>query len=123
MNYIVILITLYAMMFIVHLINGNMIGRHDGMRANSLCMVRLSRLSRLILFLSPHKKYNVWSVLAQSITLLYLCFSVATQMINANAVKEIFRPCLISFIVIHSTLFVCLFIDIMVHDSKHRNRF
>ena len=78
---IVALTTVFVMMFIVHLINGNMIGRHDGMRANSLCMVRLSRLSRLILFLSPHKKYNVWSVLAQSITLLYLCFSVATQMI------------------------------------------
>jgi len=47
---IIVLITLFIMMFIVNLINGNMIGRRDGVRGTSNCMIFLQPFLSVPLF-------------------------------------------------------------------------
>ena len=111
------------MMFIAHLINGNMVGRRDGVRANSNCMVLLPCFASLMLFFCISKKYNIWSCLGQVITVLYLLFTVFLQFFAADAITDGYKPILISFAVVHSILYLCLFVDIMVYDRKHHNRF
>ena len=122
-NNIIVLITSFVMIFIVNLINGNMIGRHDGVRANCNCMVFLSQPITWLLFFSRRKKYNIWSCLAQTLTLLYFCFSIVLQILNENIILYHFKLILVSFIVIHVIFYACLFIDIMIYDYKYRNRF
>ena len=122
-NAIIVLVTLFIMMFIVDLINGNMIGRHDGVRGNSNCMIFLQPFLSVSLFFSRRKTYNLWSFLSQCTVVLYLTFSMVTQIINANIIKIHYRTILISVVVIQSVLYMCLFIDILIYDHKHRNRF
>ena len=122
-NAIIVLVTLFIMMFIVDLITGNMIGRHDGVRGNSNCMIFLQPFLSVSLFFSRRKTYNLWSFLSQCTVVLYLIFSMITQIINANIIKIHYRTILISVVVIQSVLYMCLFIDILIYDHKHRNRF
>ena len=122
-NAFIILITLFIFMFIVHLINGKMIGRHDGIRANSNCMVGLPYLASLLLFFTCRKKYHIWSCLGQIITLLYLIFTLFLQFFRSNTIIDSYKLILISFVVVHSILYLCLFIDIMIYDRKYHNRF
>ena len=122
-NAIIVLVTLFIMMFIVDLINGNMIGRHDGVRGNSNCMIFLHPFLSVSLFFSRRKTYNLWSFLSQCTVVLYLTFSMVTQIINANIIKIHYRTILISVVVIQSVLYMCLFIDILIYDHKHRDRF
>ncbi len=121
-NAFIVLTTIYIMMFVVHLIDGNMIGRRDGVRANSNYIISLPPFVGLLFFFSRRKKYNVWSTLAQAFTLLYLVFTLVVQLLNANVILSCYKPILVSFVVIHSILYVCLFVDIMVYDSKHHTR-
>ena len=114
-NAIVVLMTLFTMTFIVNLINGNMIGRHDGVRANSNCMVRISRGASLLLFFSRRRIYNVWSFLGQCAAVLFLCFSMGAQAIRAEFIVNHYRPILISFVAIEATLYLCLFVDAMIY--------
>ena len=122
-NAFIVFVTLFIMIFIVNLISGNMIGRHDGVRANSNCMIFLRQFPSMVLFFSRRKTYNLWSFLSQCTVVLYLIFSMITQIINANVIKIHYRPILISFVVIQSVLYLCLFIDILTYDHKHRDRF
>ncbi len=122
-NAIIVLCTVYIMMFVVHLIVGNMIGRHDGVRANCNFMVSLSSFFGLLFFLSCRKKYNVWSSVAQIITFFYMFLAVFLQLFNADMIIDGCKLILISFVVIHSVLFLCLFVDIMMYDHKYHNRF
>ena len=122
-NAFIVFVTLFIMIFIVNLISGNMIGRHDGVRGNSNCMIFLQRFLSVLLFFSYRKTYNFWSLLAQCTVVLYLTFSMLTQVINANIIKDHYRAILISCIVIQSVLYICLFIDIMIYDHKHRDRY
>ena len=122
-NTIIVLVTLFIMMFLVGLINGNIIGRHDGIRGNSNCMIFLQPFLSVSLFFSRRKTYNLWSFLSQCTVVLYLIFSMITQIINANIIKIHYRTILISFVVIQSVLYMCLFIDILIYDHKHRDRF
>ncbi len=122
-NAFIILITLFIFMFIVHLINGKMIGRYDGIRANSNCMVGFPYLASLLLFFTCRKKYNIWSCLGQIITLLYLIFTLFLQFFRSNTIIDSYKLILISFVVVHSILYLCLFIDIMIYDRKYHNRF
>ena len=122
-NAITVLVTLFIMIFIVNLISGNMIGRRDGVRGNSNCMIFLSPFLSVSLFFSRRKTYNLWSFLSQCTVVLYLIFSMITQIMNANVIKIHYRPILISCVVIQSVWYLCLFIDILIYDNKHRNRF
>jgi len=122
-NAIIVLVTLFIMMFIVDLIAGNMIGRHDGVRGNSNYMIFLNSFLSVLLFFSCRKTYNLWSFLSQCTVVLYLIFSMITQIINANIIKIHYRTILISCVVIQSVLYMCLFIDILIYDHKHRDRF
>ena len=120
---IIVLITVFAMTYLVNLINGNMIGRQDGVRANSNCMVYLPRFLSALFFFSNRKVYTLWCFLAQLTVLLYFCFSITIQLLNQAVIREDYRPILISFVVIVSVLYLTLFIDVMIYDHKHRNRF
>lgn len=122
-NAIIVLITVFIMMFVVNLINGNMIGRHDGVRANSNFMVCLSCLASLFLFFSCRKRYNVWSSISQIITILYVLFTIFLHLFKASMIVDGYKPILISFVVIHSILYLCLFVDIMMYERKYGNRF
>ncbi len=121
-NAFIVLTTIYIMVFVVHLIDGNMIGRQDGVRANSNYMIFLPAFIALLFFFSRRKKYNVWSTLAQAVTLLYLIFTLVVQFLNANVILNCYKPILVSFVIIHSILYVCLFIDIVIYDRKHHTR-
>ena len=122
-NAITVLVTLFIMIFIVNLISGNMIGRRDGVRGNSNCMIFLYPFLSVSLFFSRRKTYNLWSFLSQCTVVLYLTFSMVAQIINANIIKIHYRTILISVVVIQSVLYMCLFIDILIYDHKHRDRF
>ena len=122
-NAIIVLIALFGMMFIVNMISGNMIGRHDGVRANSNCMIFLQQFSSILLFFSHRKTYNLWSCLAQYTVVLCFVFSIFIQVFNADIIRDHYRPIMMLCVVIHSLLYICLFIDIMIYDHKHRNRY
>ena len=117
------LLTIFIMMFIVGLINGNMIGRHDGVRANSNCMVALPRAVDVLLFWSRRKKYNLWSVLSQLITILYFLFTSTIQLFKQDVILHCFKTILISFVIFHAVLYLCLFIDVLICDYKFKNRY
>ena len=122
-NAIIVLITVFAMMFIVNLITGNMIGRYDGVRANSNCMLFWSCFAGLLLFLSCRKRYNVWSSISQIITIFYVLFTIFLHLFKASMIVDGYKPILIAFVVVHSILYLCLFVDIMMYDHKYGNRF
>jgi len=46
-----------------------------------------------------------------------------TQMINANIILSHYRTILISYVIIQSVLYLCLFIDILIYDHNRRDRF
>ena len=122
-NAIIVLITIFIMMFVVNLINGNMIGRHDGVRANSNFMVFLSCFASLFLFFSCRKRYNVWSSISQIITIFYVLLTIFLHFFKASIIVNGYKSILISFVVVHSILYLCLFVDIMMYDRKYGDRF
>ena len=122
-NAIIVLITIFIMMFVVNLINGNIIGRRDGVRANSNFMVFLPCFLSSVLFFSCRKRYNVWSSSSQIIIIFYMLFTIFLHFLKASIIVNGYKPILISFVVIHSILYLCLFVDIMMYDRKYGNRF
>ena len=119
----VLLTTVFLMMFLVNLISGNMIGRYDGVRGNSNCMVYLPRFLGVLFFLSKRKIYNFWSCLSQFAVYLCLFLSIVLHLLDSVVIRDNYRPILISFVVIVSALYLALFIDVMMYDHKHHNRF
>ena len=122
-NVMIVLITVFAMMYLVNLMNGNMIGRRDGVRANSNCMVCLPHFLGALFFLSNRKGHNLWSRLSQHTVFLYVCFSGVLQLLKPSAIIEGYRPILISFVAVVSVLYLALFIDVMIYDRRYRNRY
>ena len=121
-NAIIVLDTLFVMAFFVHVINGNMIGRHDGVRANANCMIHLpSPLGRLF-FLSRRRSYNVWSVSAQLVTMLCALIINVAYFLHADFVKAHFRGTLIIFVALHGVLLILLFIDVLAYDHRYKSR-
>ncbi len=116
------LAVVYIACYNIHLTLGNTVGRHDGIRANSNFMLLLTNSVSRILFFSKKQTYNVWSVVSQEVTILFSLLLVFISF-NEEVFASWYKTGLYIYIGIQIVLLVALFVDAMIYDAKHGDRF